>query len=115
MDQRGRRDQRVAFGSGVGNVESRAPLRHGRIDSQDTTFESSENLMVDPGAQHSTLCRVLARDQQRAKFDFENRDSGHEEARCGERVRPSGDTAIGFVRSSQLVHARDCPSCARVD
>ena len=52
-------------------MELRTPLRHGRIDGQDTAFESSENLMVDPGAQDCCLCRVLARDPQRAKFDFE--------------------------------------------
>ena len=72
MNQCGRCNQNITFSARVGNVKSRAALRHRRIDSQDTTFEPSENLVVDPVAQDSRLRRVLTRDQQRAKFDFEN-------------------------------------------
>jgi hypothetical protein len=86
MNQCGRCNQGVAFAARVGNVKLCTPLRHGRIDRQDTAFEPSENLMVDPGTQDSTLRRVLARDQPRPKFDFENRDGGDEEARRGDRV-----------------------------
>lgn len=72
MNRCGRCNQSIAFSARVGNVKSRAALRHGRINSQDTTFEPSENLMVDPSAQDSRLRRVLTRDQQRAKLDFKN-------------------------------------------
>ena len=88
MNQCGRGDQGVAFGARVGNVKLCTPLHHGRIDRQDTAFEPSENLMIDPSTQDSTLRRVLARDQQRPKFDFENRDGGDKEARRGDRVPP---------------------------
>jgi hypothetical protein len=119
MNQRGRRYQRVAFGPRVGDVKSRTALRHCRIDRQNRTFKSSEDLMVNPSAPHSTLRRVLTHDQQRAKFDFENRDRRYEEARCGERVRPASDIAISFVRLSQVAFVssrninRDRSRCRR--
>jgi hypothetical protein len=63
MNQCSRCNQGVAFGAWVRNVKTRAPLRHGRVDNQDTTFEPGENLIIDPGAQDGTLRRVLAHDQ----------------------------------------------------
>jgi hypothetical protein len=48
--------------------QSAARIAH---HSQNTTFEPTENLMVDPGAQGNGLRRVHTRDAQRAKFDFE--------------------------------------------
>src|SRR5579859_6193650 len=58
--------------------------------------------MVDPGAKHGALRCVLARDQQGAELDFEDRDDGYKEVRGGECTRPSGDVAISFVQPSQF-------------
>jgi hypothetical protein len=45
MNQRRRRDEGVAFGPRVGNVKSRAALRHHCVDRQDTAFKPGENLI----------------------------------------------------------------------
>lgn len=76
MNQRRRGDKRVAFCPGVGNMKPRASLRHSYVNRQHTTFEAGKHLMVDPCAQQCTLRGVLARNQQRAKFDLQNRDRG---------------------------------------
>jgi len=51
MNQRGRGDQGVTFGSRVGTMKSGTTLRHRHVDRQHTAFEPGEYLMVDPGTQ----------------------------------------------------------------
>lgn len=102
VNKRGRGDESVAFGSRVGNVKLRTALRDGRINGEDSILEPSQNLTVDPSTQDSTLRCVFAPDQARTKFDFQNRDSGHEEARRRDRVCPCDDIAISFVWPPQF-------------
>ena len=74
------RDQGIAFCARVGNMKTRATLRHGSIDRQDTAFEARQNLFIDPSAQDGAVCRVLSCAQKRAELDFQNRDHRQEYA-----------------------------------
>jgi hypothetical protein len=58
VHQRRRGDQGLAVGTGIGNRELRATLRHGRVDREDAGFEARQDLIVDPPAQDRALRRV---------------------------------------------------------
>src|SRR5262245_57746876 len=48
VDHRRRREQGVAFGAWIGNLELRATLRDDRVDRENAIVETRENLIVDP-------------------------------------------------------------------
>ena len=72
MNQRGCRNQSIAFGPGIGNVKPRTSLRHDGVNREDAILEPGKDLMVDPSTQQGALCRVPACNRQCAKLNFEN-------------------------------------------
>lgn len=102
MNHRRRSDQGITFGAAIGNMKARATLRHSRIDSQDAAVEARQNLIVDPAAQNCALRGVLARYQEHAKLDFQNRDGREKKVSRWYRASPCDHVAIRLVRPSEF-------------
>ena len=52
VNHRRRGNQGIAFRARIGNMKTRATLRHRCVDSQDATLEARQDLFVDPGADY---------------------------------------------------------------
>src|SRR5439155_10619079 len=102
VSKRGCCNESVAFGAWVGNVKLPAAQRHRHINGQDSIFKASQNVIVDPSSQDCTLRGVFALDQASAKFDFEYRDGGYEEARRRNCIGPSCHIAMSFIWPPQF-------------
>ena len=72
MHHRRRCEQGTAFGARIRHVKAGATLRHCSVDRENAGFESRQNLIVYPGTQDGTLCRVLSCDQQRSQLNLQN-------------------------------------------
>ena len=96
------RDQRVALGARVRNVEARTAPGDRCIHRQDSAFESRQYLLVHPFAQDGALRGILPFDLQHAKFEFQHRDRREVEIRNGDVACPRQHDAVGLVRASKL-------------
>ncbi len=55
MDQAGRSDQRIPLAPRIRHVQASTLLSDGKINRQDSTFELSQDLPLQPAAQDCTL------------------------------------------------------------
>ena len=102
MNERRGRDQRIALGPSVRDMQLGASPRHHRVDRQDAAVESRQDLLIDLGTQRRSQDWIPSRDQQRYGIQFEHGDRREKEARHRQPSRPGKNLATGLGRSSQL-------------
>ena len=76
MNQRGRGDERIAFRTGIGDMEPGAAQGHGRIDGKNTPFERWTDMLFQPGSQDRAGGSVATLHAQDAGFQFHDGDGG---------------------------------------
>ena len=107
MDKRGGRDQAVADGPRIGDVEQGAAPRHGRVDGQNAIGENAKHVIVEPGAEQRALGAVASLGEKHANLQFLDHDD-REEQDAGRRVtEPGGDAPIGLSRPNLAQFGQD--------
>lgn len=67
----------------TGNVKACTALCHHDIKSQDVTFETRKDLIIDPGSKDRTLSCVFASDSKRAQFDLQDQTAERKKRATG--------------------------------